>query len=140
MEVPRIAAESELQLLATATATETRDLSCICNLHHSCQQCWILNPLSEAQDRTHVLMVTSWIRFHCSTTGTPQISFWKIFFAGWRILVLQLLSFCIFIVFWLPSFLRDGYQIYFSFENNLWVLYRYTLFNCTLHILHFLNI
>ena len=34
-------------------------LSCICDLHHSSQQCWILNPLSEGKDRTHVLMDTS---------------------------------------------------------------------------------
>ena len=46
MEVPRLGAELELQLPATATATQ--DLSCICNLHHSSQQCQIPNPLSEA--------------------------------------------------------------------------------------------
>ena len=27
-----------------------------CDLHHSSQQCWILNPLSEARDGTCVLM------------------------------------------------------------------------------------
>ena len=37
------------------TATATPDLSCICNLHHSLQQYWILNPLSEARNRTHIL-------------------------------------------------------------------------------------
>ena len=26
------------------------NLSCICNLHHSLQQCWILSPLSKAKD------------------------------------------------------------------------------------------
>ena len=31
------------------------------NLHHSSQQCWILNPLSKARDRTLNLMVSSWI-------------------------------------------------------------------------------
>ena len=35
------------------------DLSPICNLHHSSWQCWIPNPLSEARDRTHNLMVPS---------------------------------------------------------------------------------
>ena len=35
--------ESELQLVAHTTATETQDLSLICNLHHSSQ-------LSEARD------------------------------------------------------------------------------------------
>ena len=33
------------------------DPSCICNLHHSSQQGQILNPLSEARDRTHILMM-----------------------------------------------------------------------------------
>ena len=33
-------------------------------LHHSSMQCRILNPLSAARDRTHILMDTSEIRFH----------------------------------------------------------------------------
>ena len=61
MEVPSLGAESELQLPATATATG--DLTCICNLHHSSWQFWILNPLSEARDGTQILMNTSQIRF-----------------------------------------------------------------------------
>ena len=47
------------------------DLSCICDLQHSSRQCWIFNPLSEARDSTHNLMVPSRIRFHCTTMGTP---------------------------------------------------------------------
>ena len=47
MEVPRLVAESELQLLAYATAIAMRDLSCLCALHHSLWQNWILSPLSE---------------------------------------------------------------------------------------------
>ena len=35
MEVPRLGVESELQLLAYATATVTHDLSGVCDLHHS---------------------------------------------------------------------------------------------------------
>ena len=31
----------------------------------------ILNPLSEARDWTQNLVVPSWIRFHCTTMGTP---------------------------------------------------------------------
>ena len=50
MEVPRLGVESELQLPAYATATATRDLSRICDLHHSSRKYWILNPLSEARD------------------------------------------------------------------------------------------
>ena len=34
------------------TATAMPDPSRICDLHHSSQQCWILNPLSEARDGT----------------------------------------------------------------------------------------
>jgi len=63
-EVPRLGVESELQPLAYATATATQDASLICGLHFSSQQCRILNPLSEARDRTQVLMDTSQIRFH----------------------------------------------------------------------------
>ena len=70
MEVPRLGAELELQLLTHATATATRDLSQVCDLHHSSQQYQILNPLSEATDQTHILMDTSWFRFYCTTTGT----------------------------------------------------------------------
>ena len=34
----------------------------VSDLHHSSQQHQILNPLSGARDRTHNLMVPSWIR------------------------------------------------------------------------------
>ena len=71
MDVPRLGVELELQLLAYATATATWDLSHVCDLHHSSQQCWILNPLSEVRDRTCVLMNTSRVRYHWATTGTP---------------------------------------------------------------------
>ena len=53
----------ELQLLAYTTAIATQDPSSICDLHHSSRPCWILNPLREARDRTHVLMDTSQIHF-----------------------------------------------------------------------------
>ena len=56
MEVPRLGVESELQLLAYTTAIATLDPSCVCNLHHSSWQHWILNPLSKARDRTCNLM------------------------------------------------------------------------------------
>ena len=47
MEVPRLGAVSELQLLANPTATAM--LSCICDLHHSSQQRRILKPPSKAR-------------------------------------------------------------------------------------------
>ena len=74
MEVPRPGVELELQLKAYITATATQDLSRICNLHHSSQLCWILNPLSKARDRSCIFMDTSCIRFCCATTGTPKIT------------------------------------------------------------------
>ena len=56
--------------LAYITAAATSDLSHVFHLHHSSQQ--ILNPLSEASDRTRNLMVPSRIRFCCAITGTPE--------------------------------------------------------------------
>ena len=73
MEVPRLRVESELELPNYATATW--DQSCICNLHHSSQQRWILNPLSEARDQTRNLMCPSEIHFCCAMTGTPKVLF-----------------------------------------------------------------
>ena len=72
MEVPKLGVKSELQLLAHATATAVQDLSHICDLHPSSRQHWILNPLSKAEDQ--VLVDTSWVRYHCATTGTPKFS------------------------------------------------------------------
>ena len=43
----------------------------VCNLHHSSQQGWIPDPLSEARDRICLLMDTSQICFCCATMGTP---------------------------------------------------------------------
>ena len=44
---------------------------------HSSWQCRILSPLSEARDRTHNLMVPSWVHFCCATLGTPDLSVFK---------------------------------------------------------------
>ena len=60
----RLGIESELQLPAYIIATATPDLSCICDLHHSSQGRWILNPLTEVRNRTHALMDTSWVCYH----------------------------------------------------------------------------
>ena len=70
MEVPRIGVELEVQLLAYTKATAAQDPSSVCDLHHSSRQCQIINPLCEARDQTHNLMVTSWIRFCCTTRET----------------------------------------------------------------------
>ena len=50
MEVARPGVELEPQLLANTTATAMQAPSHVCNLDHSSQQRWILNPLSEARD------------------------------------------------------------------------------------------
>ena len=73
MEIPRLGVKSELQLSAYTTATAMQDPSHICHLHHSSQQCLILNPLSESKDWTCVLMDMSQIHFCWVMTGTPQI-------------------------------------------------------------------
>ena len=72
MEVPRPGVESELQLLAYATATATPDPSHICDPHPSSWLHQILNVLSKARDGTRILMDTSQIHFCCATRETPQ--------------------------------------------------------------------
>ena len=59
IEVPKLGVKSKLQLPAYTTATATPDPSHVCNLHHSLWQCQILNQLSEARDRTRILMDAS---------------------------------------------------------------------------------
>ena len=81
MEVPRLAVELELQPPAYAKATATRDPSRICDLHHSSWQHRILNPLSEARDRTRVLMDPSGVRNSEPQWQLPIVSIikpWKI--------------------------------------------------------------
>ena len=74
MEVSRLGVQSALQLLAhTAAVTAMRERSYVCYLRHSSQQHWILNPLSEARDRTHILMDSSQIHFHCAMKGAPGL-------------------------------------------------------------------
>ena len=72
VEFPRLGIESELQGPAYTTATAMPDLSHICDLHYSSWQCWILNSLKEARDRTHVLMDTSQILFRCTKWELPD--------------------------------------------------------------------
>ena len=58
---PGLGVKLELQLPVYSTAMP--DLSLICDLHHS-SQCQMLNSLSEARDRTSILMDISWIHYH----------------------------------------------------------------------------
>ena len=64
MEVLRLGVKLDLPLLAYATATATPDLSHICNLYHSSLPHWILNPLIEARDQTHIFMDPSRVHYH----------------------------------------------------------------------------
>ena len=57
MEDPRLGVRDAAPGLRTATAMP--DLSLVSDLQHSLRQCQILNPLSEARDRTRILMDTS---------------------------------------------------------------------------------
>ena len=59
MEIPKLGAELELQLLAYILATIMQDPSRICDLYHSSQHWRILNPRREARDGTRLLMDTS---------------------------------------------------------------------------------
>ena len=62
------------------------------NLHHSACQRWILNPLSEAWNRTQILMDASWCQL-VSLTAEPrrELPTWGRFLTlnllSWRCLV-----------------------------------------------------
>ena len=72
MEVPRLGAESELQLPAYTTATATQDPCHVCDLHNTSWQCQIINSLSEARDGTRILMDASWIHELLSHKGNSH--------------------------------------------------------------------
>ena len=63
-----------LQMPAYTTAIAMPDPSLNCNLHHRARQCQILNPLSEARDRTRILMDASRIHFRRTTAGTANFA------------------------------------------------------------------
>ena len=73
VEVPRLGVEYEPLLPAYTTAKATQDLSLIYGLHHSSRQQRILNPQSEARDRTCIFMDTSWVRFQLSHNENSHI-------------------------------------------------------------------
>ena len=68
--------ESELQLPIYTTATATLDTSHICKVHRRLQQCQIIKLLSEARDRTYILVDTMLGLLTCrATKGTPWMHF-----------------------------------------------------------------
>ena len=101
------------------------DLSCLCDLQYNSRQCWILNPLSKARDRTCILMAADQICFHWATTGTP-ISFF-IYLLGEKFH--HPVSLCFIIkrlvlgkecssLLWLPLF--QGDREWFLWRVNTW--------------------
>ena len=73
MELPRLGVKSELQLLAYTTAIATPDPSHICDLCYNLKQCH--DPLSEARDRTHLLIGTNHVLNPLSHNGNSLITF-----------------------------------------------------------------
>ena len=69
-KVPRLEVTLELQLPAYTTARP--DPSCVCKLYHNSLQRRIFNPLSDARDRTRVLVDASWVPYHWATRRTPN--------------------------------------------------------------------
>ena len=104
MEVPRLGVQLELQMPAYTTAMQ--DPSHFCNLHHSSCQHWILNPLSEARDRTPILMDPSQIHYHWATMGTPKA------LLSTSLILPFIFTFCIFLS---SCLLRTAY-----FKGLLW--------------------
>ena len=102
MELPRLEVESELQLLAYAPATAMWDPSRVYNLHHSSPQCRFLIPVSEARDRTHILMDPSWAGYLLSHGGNSMDMHYFLFY---------FISFCFLgPYFWHMEVLKLGVQ------------------------------
>ena len=66
MEVPKLGIKSELQLPAYTPQPQPRQIraATATYIHHSSRQHQILNPLSQARDRTCILMDTSRVHYH----------------------------------------------------------------------------
>ena len=77
-EFLKLGIKLKLQLLVYTTATTSWDPSHICNLHHSSQQCCILNPQSKARDPNCILMDTSQVCYHWATMGFVSFFKWSL--------------------------------------------------------------
>ena len=77
---------------AYTTATAMADPSCLCNLHHTLGQHWILNPLRKARDWTCILINTGLVLNPLSRNGNSRWQYlsvdhiWRARFLPWRIL------------------------------------------------------
>ena len=91
MEVPRLGVQWELQLPVSTTVTAPPDLSRVCDLDHSSRPRQIPDLLSEAKDRTHILMATSGVLNPMSHKGELLELFMKRIFQA------------VFSCAWLPS-------------------------------------
>ena len=65
-------ARAQIGAIAYTRATAMPDPSHIYDVHPSSWQRWILNPMSEARDQTHVLMETSQACYWGATMGTSR--------------------------------------------------------------------
>ena len=74
MEVPRLAVESELQLMA-CTTPQQRGIQAASVTNTTALGTLDPNPLGKARDGTHILIDTSWIRFCHAMMGTPILTF-----------------------------------------------------------------
>ena len=84
MEVPRLGVKSELWLPACTTATATQDSNLVFDLHHSSQQCQMLNLQSEARDQTSILMDTSQVLNLMGHDRNPENMHFKKFISCFR--------------------------------------------------------
>ena len=143
MEVLRLEVELELQLLAYTTATSIPDPSCLWDICHRLQQCWVLNPLSKARDWTWILN-RHYIRFLTLWERTPGFDIFSSFpflfsfsMVWWLYLVLCLDYFFFFVCvslvnFWFGVAMRFWYSSIkivlscrspnFKFISNIWHL------------------
>ena len=71
MEIPWLGSNQSYRCWPTPQPLQCWGPSRAFDLHLSSRQRQIPDPLSEARDRTRILMDPSWIRFHCATVGTP---------------------------------------------------------------------
>ena len=80
MEVPSLGVGIRAAAAAYDTAVATLDLSHSCHLCRSLWQRWIINPLSEARDGTHILLETILVLNQLNHNGNSLVNIFKIIF------------------------------------------------------------